>query len=197
MNIYQSDSIIQVSDCAVDHTHLDWIIAGRNYEGEWWHKKRKPHNSFIDNMMKILESYYAITEGKPFQKGKEPEWNGQISEEVMYMNIYPFATENIGQLHKLMKACHVDTWEHIVKPIRVLVKECIKPDVIVFAGKEAYDLFMWKQKETFNENIITGKSPFGDNMKVVAFKRSPGYHGDENLKEIGRRVAEAGKSEKH
>jgi hypothetical protein len=160
---------------------LDWFIKS-NYRDEsaWYGLKTKPGNNFVGNMIKIIcKVAYGLGKGE-LKKGVKPEWYDTFGKQIMFLNVCPFATNNLAQLNLLKKELGVDEWKDIVMPIRVLVKEFVKPKVIVFAGVAAYNYFMWEDK---------GNKIF--DIPVIVIDRKRGYNSEENLSGIASEIVEA------
>ena len=114
-----------------------------------------------------------------FVKGEKPEWYDTFGKEIMFMNVCPLATDNLNQLSRLKKELGINEWKDIVKPVRTLVRDNIKPKIIVFAGISAYNNFMWEDK---------GDQIF--DIPVVIIDRKRGYNSEANLSKIASEIVE-------
>jgi hypothetical protein len=112
-------------------------------------------------------------------KGEKPEWYDTFGKEIMFMNVFPLATDNLNQLSRLKKELGINEWKDIVKPVRTLVRDNIKPKIIVFAGLSAYNNFMWEDK---------GDQIF--DIPVVIIDRKRGYNSEANLSKIASEIVE-------
>lgn len=161
---------------------LDWFIRDNFKSGSWY--DGKPKNSFPWNMIKILCKVAELRYGEKFQPGARPKWydSEEFGKNIMHLNVSPIATKSIGELNKILKLLNqapgID--------IRDMVVNDIQPKVIVFEGKQAYDMFIGENKK----NELTGKIISGDYKGVpfIAFSRNWGWHQNENLQAIAQKI---------
>lgn len=159
---------------------LDWFIRDNYEEGtSWYEMKTKKRNGFIENMIKIICNVAGGLRKGDFTKGEKPAWYDTFGKEIMFMNVSPFATDNLSQLQRLQRELKVDEWNDIVKPLRVLIRDSIKPKVIVFVGVSAYRTFMWKYK---------GDKVF--DIPVVVIDRKRGYNSETNLANVAAEIVD-------
>lgn len=157
---------------------LDWFTRGNYRNGSSWYDLKTKHgNRFVENMIKIICNVANGLGKGEFNKGTKPEWYETFGKQIMFLNICPLATDNEQQLRHLKKDLNVNEWEDIVKPIRILVRDSIKPKVIVFAGVSAYNSFMWEDK---------GNTIF--DTPVILIDRKRGYNAEKNLSNIANEI---------
>lgn len=159
---------------------LDWFTKSNYCEGSSWYElKIKRGNGFVENMLKIIcKVAFGLGKGE-FVKGEKPEWYDTFGKDIMFMNVCPLATDNLNQLSRLKKELGINEWKDIVKPVRTLVRDNIKPKIIVFAGISAYNNFMWEDK---------GDQIF--DIPVVIIDRKRGYNSEANLSKIASEIVE-------
>lgn len=156
---------------------LDWFIDGNFKKNHWWDLNVKEHNNFVRYMINILCKVAEMRTGEKFQKGKCPDWYNDFGKKIMFMNISPFATTDLSELNKLNKDLQIDEWNDYIKPLRILVRDNIKPKVIVFAGNTASKKFMRGD----------GEQLFG--IPKITIERKRGWHADKNLSIIACQIS--------
>ncbi|MFI3240826.1 MAG: hypothetical protein R3Y22_09650 [Bacteroidales bacterium] len=115
---------------------LDYFTDGNYTDGVWYNCRCK--NQYVSNMLKIISKVAEYKTGEHFIKGVKPKWYDRLGKSVMVMNINPIVTKDVADLKTLMKAINVDNWQDIILPLRILVRDTIKPKTIVFMGVSAY-----------------------------------------------------------
>lgn len=169
---------------------LDWFTKGNyrkiNNELQPWYNGGCK-NSFVWNMVKVVCRVAELKYHEKFIKGTRPKWydNEEFGKSIMHLNLYPIATENTAGLGRILKELKSKKISVEIEPLRALVT-AIKPQVIVFEGKTAYDMFMSGQRK--GEVVEKLARAEYEGIPAVVFRRDRGWSSDSNLKKIADEI---------
>lgn len=133
----------------VPQSQLDFFKDGSRREGKWndVNSPVKKHNQFIGKCIRILQEYSKMYNNDfDIESDEFAEW---MNNNIMYANLYPFATENSGGCDKLISKlkgyknirnnwCFRDVY--FVSPMQTFL-ETIRPKVVVCLGKRTFTDF--------------------------------------------------------
>lgn len=152
---------------------------------EWYQRDKKVNNVFTKRMIDLIDNFARLQyplqyEQSPWNNNEPPFWYNDISKQLMYINLYPIATTNTSDLHKIFNLLCKDkdilahfgvksitNWKLRLEFISI-VDEFIKlvsPKVIVCLGNQAFN--------DFNYTRMKDKTFFAEkyNIPVVGFTR--------------------------
>lgn len=166
--------------CRADGSiELDLFTDGNYDDGIWYNCRCK--NSYIRNLLKIISKVAEYNTGEHFSKGIKPKWYDRLGKRIMVLNINPIVTKDVADLKTLMKAINVDNWQEIIHPLRILVRDSIKPKTIVFMGIEAYNDFI-------RNNERESGTIFG--IPYITVNRGYGWGSTAYLESIAKKIAD-------
>lgn len=172
---------------------LDWfkpntarggIVNGEWEAYEWFQRDKKINNKFPANMIDLLfmiaeKKYHEITSSN----NCEPTWKKEISEKIIYTNLYPIITKNTAILKAVHKSLlKEDTLRHLwesEKPKEWDVRkyfislthelvDLVKPKIIICMGTTAFNDFTYTHDKK-DDKIFTSSYK---NIPIIGFNRS-------------------------
>ncbi|WP_370861165.1 hypothetical protein [Parabacteroides faecis] len=193
---------------------LDWYkpgnargysIAKRWIPVDWYRRDvKKVNNIFVRNMINLLYETAGRLSPDWIMKSDSstlPLWYNGWGEKIMFMNLYPIATESAKDLYvilnRMVKENHLvscwegidgrmDNWKirrffihHVNQTIRLL-----KPKCIVCLGMSAYNDFMVKSEK---RQLVKEEKTIGDTTySVIGFSRKGAWGA--RVKDISRLI---------
>lgn len=161
---------------------------------KWYQRDKKVNNSFPKRMIDLLYEIAQLQYKEEYRKNQyynniKPFWYDTLGKNIMYSNLYPIATTNIGDLYKILNSISKTDelkfmWKNQEKPnnwdVRLffirLIDELInlvKPKSIVCLGKSTFDDFLYQKHQT-NKKIYQSNK---NNIPVIGFSRRGNWNG--------------------
>ena len=170
---------------------FEWGNARKN--GNWWETdNKKINNDFPAN---VIEFLYAYTDSERGSKEKIMD----LQNSIMFLNLYPIATEDINSykkmLTKLLKdkefqkaECFNESWRnewdirlHLLGKIHEFIETYVQPENTLCLGRSTIEDYLWEKKHiaVVEDGIFRSRN----NPHIYGISRSG------NWKERARRVA--------
>ncbi len=161
---------------------------------KWYQRDKKINNSFPQRMIDLLYEIAQLQYKEEYKKNqynnnKKPFWFDTLGKNIMYSNLYPIATTDVGDLYKILNSISKTDelkflWKNQEKPnnwdvrlffIRLIDKliNLVKPKLIVCMGKSTFDDFLYKKHQTNNKIYKSNKN----NIPVIGFSRKGNWSG--------------------
>jgi len=126
------------------------------------------------------------------ETGKEINFHSNI----VFMNVFPFATDNETYLHKLfsmVKKQDILVYKECFKFLNEMVK-AINPQIIVCLGKSAFDFFVDKNTNDCNDIIRTKDNlscKYKSDIPVFGIRRNRSSFGsNDKIQKFAKQIAE-------
>lgn len=178
---------------------LDWYksgnargyFIGKKFNSVEWYRRdvKKVNNSFVRNMINLLyETAGRLSSDWIMEpdSSKLPPWSDGWGKRIMFMNLYPMATESTKGLYTILnrmtkenrlESCwegidgRLDNWKirrffirHVYQTLQLL-----KPKCIVCLGMSAYNDFMFRSEK---KQLVKDEKTIGDTKyPVIGFSR--------------------------
>ncbi|HOG19012.1 MAG TPA: hypothetical protein PKW37_01025 [Salinivirgaceae bacterium] len=167
---------------------------------EWYQRDKMVNNAFPQRMIDLLYEIANLKypdKANKYDNNSLPFWYETFGQKIMYSNLYPIATTNIGDLYKILNTIAVkdefkwrsdnkkpNNWDVRRFFIRLTDEliDLVQPKTIVCIGKSAYDDFVLK-KDTDKKKIFSGQK---NKIPVIGFSRRGNWSG--LLKEIAQEI---------
>lgn len=171
-------------------------------DGEWFEINKKENNSFPRQIIKLLYDLADLVysdRNNEYGTNQEPFWAKEFENDMMYLNLYPVATNDgetmISLFRKLCKednvpdCCKIDEWHLRMYFINIMHRmiKLIDPKLIVCMGSQTFHDYTYSSRKKHSiKEIFT--HPEYDN--IIGFSRKGSWDGNiHNIaKEIYKRV---------
>ena len=167
--------------------------------GEWYELDKEENNSFPRQIVDLLYVLASMKyPGKDNERGtnKKPFWADDFKNSMVYLNLYPIATEDGDKLVRLFRKLHKDKdlsmnfkneWQLRMYFINIMHKmvSLISPKVIVCMGAQTFHDYTYSERcnHTINEIMTDAKY---DNL--IGFSRRGAWDG--NIDNIAKAIAD-------
>ena len=135
---------------------FEWNSARKN--GNWWEVNKKINNDFPANVVEFLYAYMGIERGTKIM---------DIEKEVMFLNLYPMATENIDAFKRMLRALLKDSdfrkttafhtdwqkeWDFrksLLYLIHNFIENYVQPQKILCLGQSTIEDYVWGKENIY------------------------------------------------